>query len=153
MGSGVQRPVLFADEDVACIGALRNGGEDEPRVELGGQVLERVDGEVDAALGERVFDLLDEDSLAVRRRGERWERSCFGPIGVLGHAVAGGADDLDHDLTAAVVQPGGDVIGLPEGELGASRADTDGFCHLWIKDTGLVWRRFLVPDDSGFIPS
>ena len=34
----MQRPVLFADKDVAGIGALRYGGESEARVELRWQV-------------------------------------------------------------------------------------------------------------------
>jgi hypothetical protein len=32
---------------------------------------------------------------------------------MLRHAVAGGADDFNRDLVAAVAELGGDVIGLP----------------------------------------
>ncbi len=63
-GQRVQRPVLLADPDVAGVGARRDGGQGKARIERGGQVLERVDGEVDAAVGEGVFDLLGEDSFA-----------------------------------------------------------------------------------------
>ena len=45
------------------------------------------------------------------------------------HPVAGGADDLDLDGVACVAERGGDVIRLPESELGASRADADGLSH------------------------
>ena len=64
-GQGVQRLLARTDVGVAGVGARRDGGESEARIERGGQVLERVDGEVDAAFGERLFDLLDEDSLAI----------------------------------------------------------------------------------------
>ena len=133
LGQGVEGPVTFADEDVAGVGALRDGGEDEARIEFGGQVLERMNGEVDAALGERVFDLLDEDSFAARSGASA---GAIGAVGLL-HAVAGGADDLDLDRVAAVTQLGGDVVGLPEGELRASRADADGFGHVWDQGYGI----------------
>ncbi len=74
---------------------------------LRGEVLERVDGEVDAAFFEGFFDFFDEDALAVevRRRDE---------AGLL-HAVAGGADDFELDVVAGVAEGVEDVVGLPEG--------------------------------------
>ena len=113
----MERPEGLAHEGVAGIGAGGDGGEGEARVERGGEVFERVDGEIDAAGGERFFDFLDEDALAVETRGRD-------EAGVL-HAVAGGADDFDFDGVARGAEEGGDVVGLPEGELRAPGADAD----------------------------
>src|SRR6185437_1123938 len=117
-GQRVERPELVTHEGVARVGAARDGGECEARVEFGGQVFQRVDGEVDLAGGEGFFDLLDEDA--------------FGEGGFSGRllkAVAGGADDLDGDLVAEGGELLGDVVGLPECELGAAGAYTDRFGH------------------------
>ena len=91
-----------------------------------------MNSEVDTAIGERFFNLLDEDALAIGERGERGQTVGVW-IGALGirvlHPVAGGADDLDLDGVACVAERGGDVVRLPERELGASRADADGLSH------------------------
>ena len=88
---------------------------------VGGEVLEGVDGEIDAAVGEGFFDLLDEDSGAVGGRP-----SGGGDEGGVLHAVACGADDFDFDRVAVRAELRGDVVGLPERELRAARADADG---------------------------
>ena len=44
--------------------ALRDGGEHEPVGKLRGKILQTVDGEVRAAVEERLVDLLREDALA-----------------------------------------------------------------------------------------
>ena len=77
-----------------------------------------MDGEVDAALFEGFFDFLNEDAFAIEvgGRDEAW----------LLHAVAGGADDFELDVVAGVAESVEEVVGLPEGELGASTADADG---------------------------
>ncbi len=131
MRGGVERPPLLADEGVAGVGARGDGGEGEARIEGGGQVFEGVDGEIDAAGGEGVFDLLDEDALGVER-GAVGEGGGNDEGGVL-HAVAGGADDVDGDGVAVGAEDVGDVVGLPERELGASGADADGG-HVECKD-------------------
>jgi hypothetical protein len=92
-----------------------------------------VDGEVDAAVGEGLLDLLDEDAFAVREGSEGGLGLGFGlglglGFGML-HAVAGGADDLDGDGVARGAEGSGDMVGLPEGELRASGADADGLVH------------------------
>ncbi len=66
-----------------------------------------MDGEVDAAFFEGLFDLLDEDALAV----EIWRRDEAGLL----HAVAGGADDFQLDVVAGVAEGVEDVVRLPEG--------------------------------------
>ena len=114
----MEGPVLLADPDVAGVGAFGDGGEGELRGEFGREVFEGVDGEVDAAFFEGFFDFLDEDAFAV----EVWRRDEAGLL----HAVAGGADDFEFDVVAGVAEGVEDVVGLPEGELGASAADADG---------------------------
>ncbi len=126
-GEGVERPVGLADPDVAGVGAFGDGGEGELRGELGGEIFEGVDGEVDAAFFEGFFDLLDEDAFAVEVG--RWDEA-----GLL-HAVAGGADDFEFDVVAGVAEGVEDVVGLPEGELGASGADADGIAGIIVLGT------------------
>ena len=77
-----------------------------------------MDGEVDAALFEGFFYFFNEDAFAVKV----WRRD----EARLLHAVAGGADDLELDLITGVAEGVEDVVGLPEGQLGASAADADG---------------------------
>ena len=116
-GQRMERPERLADEGVASVGAWRDRREGEARVELGGQIFQRMDREVDASRGEGFFYLLDEDTFAVDA-GRRLE------AGIL-HAVAGGADDFDGDGVAMAAQEFGDVVGLPERELRAARADAN----------------------------
>ena len=94
VGKRVEGPELLADEDVAGVGAFRGGGNVELGSELGGEVFKGVNGEVDAAVFQGFFDLLDEDALAVEAGG--WDKA-----GLL-HPVAGSADDLDLGLVARV---------------------------------------------------
>ena len=79
-----------------------------------------MDGEVDTAGGEGFFDLLDEDAGAVGRQTVGRDE------GRVLHAVAGGADDFDGNGVAVLAELRGDVVGLPERELRAARADADG---------------------------
>ena len=78
-----------------------------------------MDGEVDAAGGEGFFDFFGEDSFA-----ESAFRADHGE-GDVGDFVSGGVDDFDFDFVAAGAQERGDVVGLPEGELGAAGADAE----------------------------
>ena len=129
----MQRLLARADVGVAGVGAQGDGGQREARIERGGQVLERVDGEVDAACGERLLDLLDEDSLAVGQRREGGDvvyAWAAGGLRRLSQAIAGGVDDLDLHGVACGAQCVGDMVGLPECELGTSRADADGVGHV-----------------------
>ena len=77
-----------------------------------------MDGEVDAAFFQGFFNFFNEDAFAVEVCG--WDEA-----GLL-HAVPGGADDLELNVIAGVAEGVEDMIGLPEGELGASAADADG---------------------------
>jgi hypothetical protein len=116
-GKSVKGPIIFADPGIAGVGAPGDGGDGELWSQFGGKVFERVDGEVDAAFFEGLFDLFNEDTLAVeiRRRNE---------AGLL-HAVARGAYDLDLGGMARATQGCEDVIRLPEGKLGAPAANAD----------------------------
>jgi hypothetical protein len=62
-----------------------------------------------AAFGERLLDLLGEHALRTDLRKRHFLQ-----------AIAGGLDDLDFDGVALALKLGLDVIGLPEGELGAT---------------------------------
>lgn len=126
-GQGVEGPIGLADPNIAGVGALGDGGEGELRGQFGWKVFERVDGEVDPAFFEGFFDFFDEDAFAVeiRRRDE---------AGLL-HAVASGSDDLELDVIACVAKSVEDVIGLPEGKLGASGANADGILRVIVLAT------------------
>ena len=76
-----------------------------------------MDGEIDAAFFESFLDLFNKDAFAV----EIWGRDEAGLL----HAVAGGANDLELGVIAGVAESVENMIGLPEGELGASAADAD----------------------------
>ena len=117
-GERVERPVRFADPDVAGVGAPGDRGKGELRGKFCGEIFEGVNGQVDVALFEGFLDFFDEDAFAVEVRGrdEAW----------LLHAVAGGADDLELGVVAGVAKSVEDVVGLPESELGASAADANG---------------------------
>src|SRR5579875_1538316 len=82
-----------------------------------------MDGEIDSAGRQGVFDFLDEDALGVERGAVF--KGCGRAKGRILHAVAGGANDLDGDVVATAAQLVGDVVGLPERELGAARADAN----------------------------
>ena len=117
----VKSPVWLTDPDIACVGALGDSGERELWSELRGEIFERVDGEVDAILFERLFDFLDEDSLAVEVR--RGNKAC------LLHVIASGADNFDLSGVALSAECFEDMVGLPERELGAAGAYADGRGH------------------------
>jgi hypothetical protein len=67
---------------------------------------------IDAPGGERFFDFFREHSLGANHRE-----------GYVGNLVAGGLDDFDLDFVTSRTQNRGNVIGLPERELGAAGAD------------------------------
>ena len=73
-----------------------------------------MDGEINASCGEGFFNFFGEHALGADHR----QRD-------VGDFVAGGVNDLDFDFVATVAQEGGDVVGLPERELGAARADAE----------------------------
>ena len=80
-GSAVNERGLVADEGVARVLALGDRGDDQARRQLGRHVLHRMDGAVDAAVQQRLLDLLGEQPLAADLQQPA----------VL-HAVAGGGD-------------------------------------------------------------
>src|SRR6202021_844369 len=87
---------------------------------VGGQVLQRMDGEIDAAGGEGFFNLFGEDSFAQPALGADHRE------GDVGDFVAGGVDDFDFDLVASGAQQGRDMVGLPQGELGTGGPEGGG---------------------------
>src|SRR5690606_14708286 len=112
--------VMVADEGVAGVFALRHGGDGQTGGLFGGDVLHRVDGDVDAAVQQGFLDLLGEQGLAAD----------FQQAAVL-DAVAGG-DDLDQrnkgfDLGVGHAQGAADGAlhhaGLGQGQARTSGAD------------------------------
>jgi hypothetical protein len=101
-------------EGVARVLSFRDRGDFESRGKFGGQVFQRMHGEIDAAGGKRLFDFFGEHALGADH-GE----------GNVGDLVAGGVDDFDFHFMAARAQKRGDVVGLPEGQVG-SRASRCG---------------------------
>jgi hypothetical protein len=108
---------VAGDEHVARVFAQRDDlGEAEAGGGLGRQILEAVDGEVDAAVEEGGLEFAGEK--ADRGGGGQWRG---------GVAVAGGGDDFESDGEAGVGTGQGvsDGAGLGEGEAGAARAEED----------------------------
>src|SRR5215475_14045196 len=101
-------------EGIARILALGNGGDFESLGEFSGQVLQRMDGQIDFACGEGFFDFFGEHAL----------RPDLGE-GDVGDLVAGGVDDFDLDLVPTGTQQSGYVVGLPESELRTAGADAE----------------------------
>lgn len=120
----MQAPVALTNEGVAGVGAHGNRRQGKARVERGGKILERMDGEIDLAHGKRVFDLLDEDALGVER-GAVGKGGRSNEAGVL-HAIPNRADDFDLNRVAAFTKLRGDMVCLPERELRAARAYSNG---------------------------
>ena len=60
-------PLVAPDQDVQRIGPLRHGGDHDPLLVLGGQVLRGVHGDVDLAGAERLDDPVDPEALHARR--------------------------------------------------------------------------------------
>ena len=106
---------VAGDQHVARVLAQRDGGQRQPRVGRGGQVLERVDGEVDLAGGDRLAQRGDEHALAADRDERR----------VAAVALGGDRDELDVDAVQ-LAQPGGDELGLGGGERAGAGADAHG---------------------------
>ena len=136
----MQRPVLLAHPGVASVDARRDGSEGKTRVELGGQVLQGVDGEVDAAAGERLLDLLDEDALAIGQR-RKGGQAIGVRVGTLGRRGACMRSPVVRMISISTVWPRAAELrrrcGSPcqEGELGTSRTDADGFSHSLLQRT------------------
>ena len=115
-----KRAMMHGDEHVAGIDARGCGGEDEAFGQCGGKVLEAVNGEIDASCGKRLLNFQREHAFGADL-GE----------GDLLQTVAGGTDNFQFDGVTGGAQQGCDVMRLPEGELGAARADAD---HEWPRE-------------------
>lgn len=83
--------------------------------------------EIDTAFFEGFLDFFDEDAFAV----EVWRRD----EARLLHAVDCGANNFDLSVIASVTEGVEDMVGLPEGKLGASGADADGILRVIVLAT------------------
>src|SRR5579859_221954 len=106
--------VMARAEGIARVFPFCDGNDLEPGGEFGGEIFQRMDGQVNASGGEGFFDLLGEHPLG----------AYFGE-GDVGDLVSGGMNNFNFDFMAAGAQKGGNVVSLPECELGAARADAE----------------------------
>src|SRR5579864_333288 len=123
-------------EGVSRVLAFRDSGDFESSGKLRWQVFQGVHREIDAAGGECLFDFFGEHSL-----GADLGKSDVGDF------VTGGMDDLNLDLVTAATEKRGDVVGLPEGELGAAGADAQ-TRHQCCVPTSLLGASFAGPPES-----
>src|SRR5579863_10285647 len=106
--------IVARAEGVARVFPFCDGGDFESGGKFGGQVFQRVHGEIDAAGGEGFFNF--------------FRKHAFGTDhgkGDVGDFVAGGVNDFNFDFVAAGAQQRGDVVGLPERQLRAAGADAE----------------------------
>jgi hypothetical protein len=96
---------------------MRVGDQDERLRQLGGEVLQAVDGGVRAAIEQRLFELLHEDGLAA----DLGEWSLGGAVALGGHR-----HDLGLNAEREVAQASGDPVRLGEGERAAAAGDSKG---------------------------
>ena len=116
--------VVARAEGIARILTLGDGRDFESGGKFGGEIFQGMHGEIDASSGEGFLDFFGEHSLGADL-GQ----------GDVGDFVAGGVDDFDLDFVAAGTEKGGDVVGLPEGELGAAGADAEFGGLPWLEDS------------------
>ncbi|MCY1005502.1 hypothetical protein OV079_07930 [Nannocystis pusilla] len=103
------------DEGVAGVLPRRGADDGEAGVQMPGQVLHAVDGEVDGAGGELLLDGVDEQALAA----DLVERPVLDPV-----ALGGDVDELDDEVVApGGAQPVADVMRLPQRQLGGAGSD------------------------------
>jgi hypothetical protein len=96
------------------VGPFGDGDDREPVGQLAGNVLGRMNRQIDPVREQRLLDLLDEARLVPRNLSR--------PALPL---VAGGSDLNYLDLRAEPLELSGDEAGLSEGEGAAARADAD----------------------------
>src|ERR1700722_13477064 len=124
MWKGMKALVIHRDQHIAGINTRRSGCEHEGWGQFGGQILERVDGKIDAAFGQSFFDFLGEHTLGTDlRKGDFLQ------------PVTGRLDDLDFDAVSMRAQKRGNVVGLPKSELRAAAA----YAQIHLPPTALVW--------------
>jgi len=104
------------DQAIAHIFAAEDGGKRQAGVDLGGNVFDTVDGDIDRFVEQRVFKFLDEDAFAANLGQGR-----------VGEFVALRLDDDNFGFHAGGGEKAfADVLGLPFGEQAAAGADAKG---------------------------
>src|ERR1700693_6394891 len=99
--------------------------------------------EIDAAGGEGFFNFFRENSFA---------KSTFGADHGEGNVVdlvAGGVDDFDFDFVAVGAQQRGDMVRLPQSELGPAGTDAE-FWHYWRGPTSVSFAAGCGADSFSF---
>ncbi len=112
---------VLADEGVFDGGAREDGGDGVALGELGGDVFEGVNGEVDGAVGEGEFEFFGEDAFVDDLVGAGGGFGEFAEFEVLAF-VSDGGDDVSLGLESGCGEGGFCEGGLGEGEVGAAGA-------------------------------
>ena len=117
-GQGIQAAGSFGNEHVLDGRPGQDGADFEPGIEQGGDVLEAMDGGMDAAGAESGFEFLGEDAFVDHRA------VAFGEVrqAQVGPEIAGGFDDfaVDGKFRPGGLQGGGGEHGLGEREFAAA---------------------------------
>ncbi len=114
LGQVVQAGVARRDKGVARILAFHHAGEQHAFGQFHRNVLERVHGDVGAAVFQRSFELFHEKALAAHL-GERAVKNL---VAQRGHAQ-------QADLVAACCEQGLHMFGLPQGQTAFAGGDDD----------------------------
>jgi hypothetical protein len=97
---------VLGNEDIKRIFPFRNRRDLESRRPFGRQVLQAVNGKINMAGGQCLFNFFGEHPLCPDP-GERH----------VSHFVPGGLDNFEFNLMTVLAQQAGNVIGLPQGQL------------------------------------
>ena len=109
--TGRELPQALAHHHVVGELALRRGGDGQAFGKLGGQVFQAMNGQIDGAIEQRLFDLFGEEAFGA----DAVERN-------VRDAVAGGLDDLDRGTQGRAI-PGGAARNGPAITQVATRAN------------------------------
>ena len=113
-----ERAIHVGDERVARILARHDRGQREAGDHLHRHVLERMRGQIRAAVRHRLLELLDEEPLAADIGQRLIERAI---------ALRGQAEELDPARRIKRAKPITHVLGLPEGERGLAGGNDEFF--------------------------
>ena len=105
---------------LARVRALGDGAQRQALVQIGGQILEAMNRQVDLAAQQRLFDLFRENAFQPGRRADLGQRH-------IRDLVARRLNDFDPCGDAARLQFALDPVGLPERKLRAAGADRERF--------------------------
>ena len=129
-GADMRRPRQFfqagivqRQEHVARVLPLWNGRKLETSRKLGGQVFQAVYRQINCTRRKGIFNFLGEHALD--RNHDRRANAAGARQRDILNLVSASLDDLNVNFVAVLAQPAGNMIGLPQCELRATRADAN----------------------------